>query len=313
MRRRRVIAAAALVAWIAGSTLGTVTLKRAVAQPLLVIGKAHASYTPSLTGNKPIFILVIGSGARPGDDVVHSLADSIHLVGINPALHEATILNIPRDSWVNIPGYGSNKINAAMTAGGPPLLIQTIESLTGIKIGYYALTTFWGMTTLINNVKGLTVDVPCAMVDHYSGANLQAGVQHLNGHDVLAFSRDRHSLLSGDFGRTTNAGSVILAALAQFRKEYTKNPSALLTWLGAGLRNIQTDIPLSELLDLAFTAYQIKVPNVQNVTLPGSTGMQGSLSVVYISATATKIFRDLKPDGVLEKVNVPPSPLANGC
>jgi len=313
MTRRYAIVTAALVAWIAGSTLGTVTTEHASARPLLTIGKAHASYTPSLTGNTPIFILVIGSGARPGDDVAHSLADSIHLVGINPALHEATILNFPRDSWVNIPGYGSSKINAAMVDGGPPVLVQTIESMTGIKIGYYALTTFWGMTTLINNIQGLTVKVPCAMLDQYSGANFQAGVQHMNGGEVLAFSRDRHSLLSGDFGRTTNAGSVILAALAQFRKEFTLNPGALLTWLGAGLRNIQTDIPLTQLIDLAFTTYHIKVRDVQNITLPGSTGMQGSLSVVYISSTAAKIYQDLKPDGVLSKANVPPSPFANGC
>lgn len=301
------------MAWILGSTLGAASPQRASAQPLLVIGKAHASYTPSLTGSKPIFIVVIGSGARPGEDVVHSLADSIHLVGINPALHEATIVNIPRDSWVNIPGYGSNKINSAMADGGPPLLVKTVESLTGIRIGYYALTTFWGMTTLIDNIQGLTVDVPCAMVDHDSGANFHPGVQHLNGPDVLAFSRDRHSLASGDFGRTTNDGSVILAALAQFHKEFAKNADALLVWLGAGLRNIQTDVSLPELLDLAFTAYNIKVDSVRNVTLPGSTGMQGSLSVVYLSSRAASIYRDLKHDGVLSKANVPPNPLANGC
>src|SRR5207249_4533240 len=108
----------------------------------------------------PIFILTIGSGARPGDSVVHSLSDAIHIVGINPAKHRATIMDIPRDSWVNIPGHGTNKINAAMVFGGPPLLINTLESITGIHIDYYTLTTFGGFETMINDIGGLYVDVP---------------------------------------------------------------------------------------------------------------------------------------------------------
>ncbi len=311
--RRYAVIAAALAAWIAGSTLGAVapaSAPRAAAEPLLTIGVAHAGYTPSLTGTKPIFILVIGSGARPGEDVTHSLSDALHIIGINPAKHAATILDIPRDSWVEIPGRGMDKINAAMVYGGPGLTVQTVETLTGIKIDYYALTTFWGMTALIDGIGGLTIDVPFPMHDHYSGADFSPGVQRLNGRQVLAFTRDRHSIASGDFGRTEDQGRVILAALAQFRKEFTKDPSRLLLWLGSGLRNIQTNVPLPQLLALAFTAYGIKATNVQNITLPGGTGVAGSQSVVYLSSSDRAIYDDMRVDGLVSPKNVPRSPTA---
>lgn len=314
MRRRAVLLAAALAAWLAGATLGTVSSPpRAAAAPLLTIAQAHVGYTPSLTGGEPVFILVIGSGARAGDDVVHSLADSIHLVALDPVQRRATIIGVPRDSWVEIPGFGTNKINAAMVDGGPPLLVQTIENLMHVKIAYYALTTFWGMTDLVNAIGGLTVDVPCRMMDSYSQADFKPGVQHMDGQQVLAFSRDRHSLPAGDLARSEDGGRVILGALAQFRKEFTKDPSRLLVWLGSGLRNIQTDIPLSQLALLAFTAYKIEPANVQNIVLPSTIGMQGSQSVVYVDASAQSIFADLADHGTVSPNHVPPSPTANGC
>ena len=178
-RRRAVFAVVALAAWVAGSALGSIgAVAPASAQSAgIVIGKAHAGYAPSLTGNKPIVLLVVGSGARMGDDIQHSLADSIHVVSINPDKHKATIIGIPRDSWVDIPGHGTNKINASMVEGGPDLLIQTVESISGLKIDYYALTTFWGLTQLYDNLGGLTIDVPFPMQDSYSGADFEPGVQ----------------------------------------------------------------------------------------------------------------------------------------
>ena len=208
--RRAVIAVVALVAWVAGSALGTIgAIAPASAQAGLVIGKAHAGYAPSLTGDKPIVLLVVGSGARLGDDIEHSLADSIHVVSINPDKHRATIIGIPRDSWVEIPGHGTTKINASLVEGGPDLLIQTVESISGLKIDYYALTTFWGLTQLYDNLGGLTIDVPFPMQDSYSGADFEPGVQTLDGKQVLAFSRDRHSVSSGDFGRSEDGGRVL--------------------------------------------------------------------------------------------------------
>ncbi|MEA2521099.1 MAG: polyisoprenyl-teichoic acid--peptidoglycan teichoic acid transferase, partial [Actinomycetota bacterium] len=130
MRRRFVVLMLFLLAWVGAIVAaGFGSGGTAVAQtPGIIIGKAHAGYAPSLTGSKPVVVLAIGSGARPGDDVMHSLSDSMHVIFINPTTHKASMVGIPRDSWVNIPAHGTNKINAAMPYGGPPLLIKTIET-----------------------------------------------------------------------------------------------------------------------------------------------------------------------------------------
>jgi polyisoprenyl-teichoic acid--peptidoglycan teichoic acid transferase len=296
VRRRATVAILALVAWVAGSALGALgSVTPASAQVGVVIGKAHAGYVPSLTGSTPIVILVIGSGARLGDDVTHSLADSIHLVSINPAKHKATIIGIPRDSWVDIPGNGSSKINAAM-----------------VDIDYYALTTFWGVSQLYDNLGGLTMDVPFSMHDSYSGADFEPGVQTLDGKQVLAFSRDRHSLSGGDFARTENGGRVLIASLAQFRAQFLANQSELFTWIASGMRNVQTSVPFDQIMQLAYTCSHINPKGVTNIALPGSTGFEGSLSVVHLSTTeGNAVFADVKPDGIVSKKNIPPSPTAN--
>lgn len=310
MRSRGALVVLSLVAWIAGSTLGTVTATAPAhaATPFLKIGQAHAGYVPTLNGTSPIFILFIGSDARPGEPVAGERTDSLHLVAINPAKHKASILGFPRDSWVEIPGYGMNKINAAMVNGGPALTVQTVENLTGIKIDYWALTSFDGITNMINQIGGLTVDVPFAMQDHYSHADFAPGVQLLDGRQVLSFARDRHSIPSGDFGRSENQGRVFIATLAQFRKEFAKDPSRLLTYIGAGLRNVQTNVPLDQILSLAFTSTTINPKHVQNMVVPGGTSTVGGMSVVNLSADAVNIYNDMKNDGLVSKKNVPPSP-----
>ena len=312
VRRRTLIAVTALVAWVAGSALGSLgAVAPASAQAGLVIGKAHAGFAPSLTGDEPIVLLIVGSGARLGDDVEHSLADSLHVLTINPDKHKATLIGIPRDSWVEIPGGGTSKINAAMVQGGPDLLIQTVESLSGLTIDYYALTTFWGMTQLYDNLGGLTMDVPFPMQDSYSGSDFEPGVQTLDGKQVLAFSRDRHSLSEGDFARQENGGRVLVASLAEFRKEFQADQSALFTWVASGMRNVETSVPFDEIIALAYTSSHINPKGVTNVVLPGTTGFEGSLSVVHLLSDKDVIFADVKSDGILRPKNIPPSPTAN--
>ena len=137
-------------------------------------------------------------------------------------------------------------------------------------------------------------------------------MQRLNGVQALSMARDRHSMLEGDFARSENQGRLMLAALAQFHADYKADPGNMFTWLGAGMSNMTTDVPLGEVMQLAFTASEIPVKNVQNVVLPGGTGMIGSQSVVVLNpAWKTRIFNDAKADGMLTKANVPPSPTAN--
>jgi polyisoprenyl-teichoic acid--peptidoglycan teichoic acid transferase len=311
--RRLGLPAALLAAWVAGSTLGAATPPApAAATPIFQIEQAHAEHVPVLNGSEPIFVLLIGSDARPGEDPARTRADSIHILAINPAKAKATIVGFPRDSFVPIPGSGSTKINAAMAMGGPELVVEAVEQLTDLTMDYWALTWFEGFKSMIRDVGGLPMEVPFDVFDSLAGAEISAGEQVLSGPDALAFARARHALPSGDFGRSENQGRLMVAAIAQFRREFSKDPSRLLTWIGAGLRNAQTDVPLDELMTLAFTATTLNPKRVVNVVLPGSIGMSGTTSIVALNQTTLDaISRDLANDGLLKKANVPPSPNAD--
>jgi LCP family protein required for cell wall assembly len=311
--RRFAVPVALLAAWIAGTTLGASPApRRAEAAPLFQIEAAHAEHLPALDGSEPIYILLLGSDARPGEQITGQRADSIHILAINPAKKKATIIGFPRDSWVTIPGVGTNKINSAMVDGGPELVVKTVESLTGLTMDYWALTWFDGFEAMVNDVGGLTVDVPFDISDSYSHAQLEAGRQTLSGRDALAFARARHALPSGDFGRSENQGRLMVAALAQFKKEFSKDPGQMLTWIGAGLRNARTDVPLDQLMTLAFTGSTLNPKHIVNVVLPGSTGFVGDISVVNLDQTVLQtVSADLADDGLLQKKNIPSSPTAN--
>ena len=301
--------AAFLAAWVAGSTLGA-TPQPSSARPLLLqIEPVHAGYVPALDGSEPIFILLLGSDARPGEDIAGQRADSIHIVALNPAKGKATIVGFPRDSYVSIPGFGTNKINAAMVNGGPELVVQTVEQLTGIEIDYWALTWFEGFEAMIDDVGGLVMDVPFDVFDRYAHAQIEAGSQLLSGREALAFARARHALPAGDFGRSENQGRLMVSALAQFRREFDRDPARVLAWIGAALRHAQTSLSLDELWGLAFTGSAINAKRIVNVVVPGTTGMNGATSVVHLDQTKlSAICEDLAPDGLLKKANVPPSP-----
>ncbi|MFN2545167.1 MAG: LCP family protein [Actinomycetota bacterium] len=303
LRRKAILATAGLAAWVAGAAFGTAgPVHHAVAAPVVQIGVAHPKEVrnlPALSGSKPVFILALGSDARPGEPITGERSDSIHIIGINPAEHRASVLGFPRDSWVDIPGHGSNKINAAMVDGGPRLMVETIEHLTGIHIDYYLLTSFGGLAHMVNAIGGIVVDVPYDMHDSYSGADFNQGEQRLSGKQALAFSRNRHDTPNGDLSRSQNQGRLLVSALRQFRQEFENDPSVLLTWLAAGIRNTSTDLSVRQLVSLAFTAAGISPGDVHNEVVPATTGSVGAASVVFISDSAQSVYDDMKADGLI--------------
>ncbi len=298
--RRVGLAVVALSVWVAGAALGNGPAPRALALPRFAIGRAHpAEAFPVLTQKRPIFILALGSDARPGQRIDRERSDSIHIIGLNPGKRRASILGFPRDSFVDIPGHGTNKINAAMSAGGPRLTIQTIEHLTGIHINFYVLTSFDGLKSIIDAIGGVTVNVPIQMHDRFSGANFSPGPQHMNGHQALAFARDRHDFPRGDIDRSGNQGRLMLSTLAEFHQDFTKDPGVMLTWIGAGMRSVQTDLGLDEVLKLGFTASKVATSHVLNCVVPATGGTVGGASIVNIGAGARSMYADMKKDGVL--------------
>jgi LCP family protein required for cell wall assembly len=272
---------------------------------LFELGKAHAEYEPSLDGQDPIFILILGSDSRPGTPVERGLSDSIHVLGINPGAGRATLFGIPRDSWVPLATGGTGKVNSAMAAGGPEKEIETVENLTGITFDYYMLTGFKGLKAAVDELGGLKINIPYTVVG--DRRTFSAGEQTLDGPSALGYARTRHSLPLGDFDRSMNQGRLMIAALAQFRSQFAKDPSKLFAWLGAGLRNVQTSLSIEELTRLAFLTGQVPPKRVTNLIATGTIGTLGTQSVVYLSQVNQPLFKDLAADGYILQKAIPPS------
>jgi LCP family protein required for cell wall assembly len=256
-----------------------------------------ASYQPGVPGNDPLFILAIGSDARPRKPVDRALADSLHIIGVNPKTGIASILGIPRDSYVPIPGGGSQKINASLFRGGPGLVVETVERLSGIDIDAYLLTGFEDFRRMVSEIGGVEITIPEGMSDFYSGAHFQAGPARLDGPKALAFSRNRHDVRGGDIGRSLNQGRLMTAALRELREDVRKDPLTLFRWILVGARYLDTDLTFLEMIELLGAA--LTVDKVKNRVVPGSGGFAGSASIIRLGSAAQAMFRDLARDGSL--------------
>ena len=275
--------------WLAGASIPGASASRW----FTVTKTANANYTPS--PNKPVFLLAIGNDGRPGDTVTRG--DAIHLIGINPVLHQATILDIPRDTGMNIPGHGVDKVNAAHATGGARLEADTIGATVGVSIPYTIDTDFDGFIGMVDDLGGLSVNVPVPMQDSFSGADFQPGVQKLDGHQALAYARNRHQWPTGDLARSENQGYLILQALAQFRAENT-GPIRTLSLLADLGRHTKLDgLGVNDLYTLGRLGLSVDVNQVRNVLVPVASGTGTRLQ---LTPAATGLFQDFADDGVLQ-------------
>jgi polyisoprenyl-teichoic acid--peptidoglycan teichoic acid transferase len=255
-----------------------------------------SEYNGSVSVPKDLkFFLVIGSDARPGQDVERCRADSIHIAAIDPQTREGTVIGLPRDSYVNIPGHGKRKINAALPLGGPDLLVRTVRELTGMPIEYYAITAFDGMIKITNTLKGVDINVPYDMDDPYSGARFKKGWRHMNGEQVLAFSRARHGVPGGDFGRSENQGRVIMHTLEKMRHE-VKSEAGIRNWLKILYQYARLNMSMKDAFDLGKLARQLAPSDLKNKVAPGTAQNIDGQSVVVLSGAAYELFKDVRAD-----------------
>jgi len=245
-----------------------------------------------------VWILAIGSDARPGGDMRKSNGDSIHLIGVDPQTGAGTVVGFPRDSWVKIPGHGTGKINSALAMGGPQLMAETVRQVTGLPVDYYVLTAFEGFQKIVDELGGVNVQVDTKMDDKYSGARFDPGWQDMNGGEALAYSRDRHDFSNGDFSRSLHQANVMLSGLAKLRAE-VGDEDGLQRWIGVLLRHADLDSPPQQLLPLAVLARKLDPAKITNVVVPGRVGTAGAASVVYLTDDARKLFLDLRPDAAI--------------
>ena len=170
--------------------------------------------------------LIVGDDSRDG--VSRGEQDTLHLgdQGANASdslllLHmgsgKPVLISIPRDSYVPIPGHGSNKINAALAFGGPTLLVQTVESVTGLRIDHYMGIGFEGLANVVNTVGGVQMCVTTAVPADPTGDSgfkgLAAGCHNLSGTQAIAFVRDRESFSDQDLQRIQDQRAFLAALM----------------------------------------------------------------------------------------------------
>jgi len=223
--------------------------------------RTRAALTP--TGNilrNPQISLVMGSDSRGQSATAGARADSILLVRTDPSHHLISMLSIPRDLYVPIPGHGTNKINAAFAFGGPPLLIRTVNKLTSLKVNHVVLVDFAGFRKLIDDLGGITIVNPTKIVssENFDGHGWQFGKGpiHLDGRRALAYARIRHTTNAADtdISRTERQQRVLQALMHELIK-----PSSLLHLPSVGrsvVKPLATDLSANELLGMGWIKFR---------------------------------------------------------
>ena len=297
-RRHRLLLAVDLLLIVAALAVVLVwTPSPSKAQAAFTIHKLDtATFTPR-TRTEPFFVLLIGNDGRAGLDGIRG--DGLHVLGINPATASATILNIPRDTYVPIPGLGSAKINDAYKQAGFAKQVETVAAFTGVNFSFVIETNFDGFVSMVDEMGGLHVNVPYRMFDRNSGADFQAGRVHMMGQGALSFARNRN-IPNGDISRTTNQGWLLMGGLERAR-EVATSPLESIRMLGILARHTRYEgVSMRELHNLFQLGLSIDPANVRNMTMPSAIGKVGAADVVFPGAGAQEVFADFRDDGILQ-------------
>lgn len=226
---------------------------------------------PPFGGKQVVRLLVLGEDNTGGAKTSpRGLSDTIMLASIDFVSDKVSILSIPRDTKVDIPGYGTCKINAAYAYGGPMLTAQVVEELTGIKPDYYIKTNVEGFRETVDIVGGVQIDVEKNMRynDNWGHLhiNLKKGLQMLDGENAMGYVRFRHDKL-GDITRMERQRK-FMKALARRMMEPSRLPR--LPWtVKSVMRNVTTNMTSRDLLYLAQFAGKVNMDAAQMKTLPG--------------------------------------------
>ncbi len=212
----------------------------------------------------PYYVLLMGSDARDGD--TSSRTDTMMLARIDVVRNQITLVSIPRDTMVEIEGYGTQKINAAYTFGGAGGAVTAVSRLTGETISEAAIIRFDGVETLVDAIGGITVDVPVDVNDpDYTHLVLPAGPTEMDGHTALLFSRVRHGFALGDFQRQADQALVIQAIIAKVRTlpptELPKVAASMGDFFDTSMRCYDIAPILVRMLAGGPTVYRASVPS----------------------------------------------------
>jgi LCP family protein required for cell wall assembly len=235
-----------------------------------------------------------------GHDITGGRSDTIMLLHLPANGNRPTLVSLPRDSYVPIPGHGYNKLNAAYAFGGPKLLIETVQNVTGLPIEHFMGIGFGGLVNVVNDVGGVRMCLKSPMKDPKAGLNLKAGCQTLIGDQALGFVRTR-AFAEGDLQREQDQRVLLKGILSKMTSAGTlANPFAIIPAANGAASAISVDqgTGLSALVSVAFA---LRDPVTTTVPF-GQFANTNVGSVVEWNPTAAKqFFNDLAHDQALPK------------
>jgi polyisoprenyl-teichoic acid--peptidoglycan teichoic acid transferase len=251
-------------------------------------------------GRDVIWVLCLGSDARPGQRLTGTRADAIQLVGLNLSTGAATIIGVPRDSYVPIPGHGRDKINASMFFGGPQLMADSVGNLVGVHPDYVFTTGFLGFRHMVTTIGGVKVFSKFSFSDPVRPQGYHRGWNKLNGFQALIFGRVRHPLPRGDFDRSANQQELLRSILRKVRARQDQ-PGFMERGLYSAVRNLNTNLRPSELFRLAQAVTTIEPSKVHSCVVQGGTGYVGAASVVFPNVGQARGYgNDARNDATLD-------------
>lgn len=199
---------------------------------LLIVFLALVTFTMSLLPsvyatdfNKPFSILLMGIDSGGLGRTEKGRSDVMMVATVNPDTQEIAVTSIPRDSYVEIPGRGMDKINHAYAFGGPELSLQTVKNWLGIELNDYAVIDMQGLVDMIDSVDGIDIVPPESF--EIDGYQFEEGKSiHLDGDSALAYSRERYNS-GGDYARQERQRQIILSFIDKVRQESSDIPSMI--------------------------------------------------------------------------------------
>ncbi|MDR3136521.1 MAG: LCP family protein [Coriobacteriales bacterium] len=246
---------------------------------------------------EPYYILVLGSDARAGE--LASRSDTIMLCRVDTEAKHIAILSIPRDTKIELEGYGTQKINAAMAYDGPTGAVEAVSKFVGVEIAHIMLVNFEGFTDLIDRLGGITVDVP--FYTSLNGIELQPGVQTLNSEQAMAFARCRKEYALGDFQRAANQRALLKAVV----KEIMQVPAPELPgYMSALAECVNTDLTFDQLVDLVLNLEGLNTDaDLYSGQVPSTTATIDGVSYVITTEDVWTSVREKYVEGVVPFVD----------
>jgi LCP family protein required for cell wall assembly len=227
--------------------------------------------------------------------------DTLMLVHIDGSRRAATVVSIPRDAWVQVPGHGMAKINSAFSYGGPSLAVATVEALTDVRIDHLAVIDWEGFRELTDAVGGVTVTVPRTVHDAARGITWTAGRHRLDGQQALDYVGQRYGLPRGDLDRIGRQQNFLRELMEDsLHTQMRTSPSMVLDFVDTVTRNLSVDAEWSahDMATLALSLRSLRTADIRYVTAPvARLGWEGRQSVVHLDrARCASLWQALRAD-----------------